>query len=106
MSTVALVVGRFSARRKKADHRVVPGWQGLWHNYVFHEDGGADTVVDRWLLYSAMLGVAALPVVNVMRDYALPRSFTAVTVNVLVAVALGACAFAVTWRTNRIDTYR
>lgn len=47
LGSVALVTGRFIARKKKADHRVVPGAEGLWHNYTFHEDGGADTVIDK-----------------------------------------------------------
>lgn len=106
LSSVALVFGRFAARRKKADHRVVPGWQGLWHNYVFHEDGGADTVVDRWLPLSIGLGVVALPVVAALRDHVLPRSFTALVVNALAAGLLGLCAYVMTWHTNEIDSYR
>ena len=106
LSVVALVAGRFSARRRKADHRVVPGWRGLWQNYVFHEDGGVDTVFDRWLVFSVGIGVTSLPLVGLLRDHVLSRSFAAVTINLLTAVVFGTGAFFVTWRTNRIDTYR
>ena len=102
----ALVAGRFVARRKKADHRVVPGVEGVWHNYVFHEDGGVDTVVDKVGILFIVGGVFALPIVSVLRDYVFPRSFTPIAINVLVSVLLGACAFAITWKTNKIDTYR
>jgi hypothetical protein len=102
----ALVVGRFIARRKKADHRVVPGVEGLWHNYVFHEDGGADTVVDKTGFILLAGGVVALPIVAALRDYVFPRSFTPLAINVLVSLLLGACACVVTWKTNKIDSYR
>lgn len=106
LSVVALVAGRFSARRRKADHRVVPGWRGVWQNFVFHEDGGVDTVFDRWLVFSVGIGVTSLPLVGLLRDHVLSRSFAAVTINLLTAVVFGTCAFFVTWQTNRIDTYR
>jgi hypothetical protein len=106
MSAIAMAVGRFSARRKKADHRVVPGWRGFWNNFVFHEDGGVDTVIDRGLFYCLAGGAVALPVVTMLRDYALPRSFTALTINFFAAAVLGVSAFVYTWRTNHIDTYR
>ena len=102
----ALVGGRLIARRKKADHRVVPGVEGLWHNYVFHEDGGADTVVDKTGFILLAGGVVALPIVAALRDYVFPRSFTPLAINVLVSLLLGACACAVTWKTNKIDSYR
>lgn len=102
----ALVSGRIIARRKKADHRVVPGIEGLWHNYVFHEDGGADTVVDTTGFMLLAGGVVALPIVSALRDYVFPRSFTPLAINLLIALLLGGCAFAVTWTTNKIDTYR
>ena len=106
LGSIALVAGRFIARRKKADHRVVPGVEGLWHNYTFHEDGGADTVIDATGIALLAAGVVALPVVHVMRDYVLPRSFTPLGINFLIAVLFGAASFAVTWQTNKIDQYR
>ena len=106
LGSVALVAGRFIARKKKADHRVVPGIEGLWHNYIFHEDGGADTVVDTKGLALLNAGVIALPIVRVLRDYVLPRSFTPLGINLLVALLLGAGSFAVSWQTNKIDQYR
>lgn len=106
LGSIALVAGRFIARKKKADHRVVPGIEGVWHNYVFHEDGGADTVIDKNGAILLAAGIGALPVVRVLRDYVLPRSFTPLGINFLVAVLLGVAAFAVTWQTNKIDQYR
>ena len=106
LATFALILGRLSARKKKADHRVVPGIEGLWHNYVFHEDGGADNVVDRTLFIFAVVGVCALPVVNIARGYVLPRSFTPLTINFLCAIVFGLGAFAYSWQTNKIDQYR
>lgn len=106
LGSIALVAGRFIARRKKADHRVVPGIEGVWHNYVFHEDGGADTVIDKYGAILLAAGVVALPVVQVMRDYVFPRSFTPLGINLLVAALIGGIAFVVTWQTNKIDQYR
>lgn len=106
LGSIALVAGRFIARKKKADHRVVPGVEGLWHNYTFHEDGGADTVTDKVGLGLLGVGFVALPVVHVLRDYVLPRSFTPLGINLLVTLLLGACSFAVSWQTNKIDQYR
>ncbi len=94
LASVGLVAGRFIARRKKADHRVVPGIEGVWHNYVFHEDGGADTVVDKTGIVLLVTGVIALPVVQVLRDYVLPRSFTRLGINFLVLILFGVCSFA------------
>ncbi len=106
LGSIALVAGRFISRRKKADHRVVAGIEGVWHNYVFHEDGDADTVID-WRGALLLIGGAiALPLVQIMRDYVLPRSFTPLSINLLVALLLGICSFAVTWKTNKIDQYR
>lgn len=106
LGSIALVAGRFIARKKKADHRVVPGVEGLWHNYTFHEDGGADTVIDRAGLGLLAIGFVALPVVHVFRDYVLPRSFTPLGINLLIALLLGVVSFATTWQTNKIDQYR
>jgi hypothetical protein len=106
LASAGLVAGRFIARRKKADHRVVPGIEGVWHNYVFHEDGGADTVVDKIGIALLAGGVIALPVVNVLRDYVLPRSFTPLGINLLVALLFAVGSFAVSWKTNKIDQYR
>jgi hypothetical protein len=106
LGSIGLVAGRFISRRKKGDHRVVPGVEGLWHNFVFHEDGDADTVIDKTGVLLLAAGVAALPIVNVMRDYVFPRSFTPLAINLIVAVMLGIGSFAVTWQTNKIDQYR
>ena len=106
LGSIALVAGRFISRRKKGDHRVVPGIEGVWHNYVFHEDGDADTVIDKTGLLLLVAGVVALPVVNVMRDYIFPRSFTALAINLLVALMMGIVSFAISWQTNKIDQYR
>lgn len=106
LGSIALVGGRFIARKKKADHRVVPGVEGLWHNYIFHEDGGADTVIDKAGLGLLAIGFVALPVVHVFRDYVLPRSFTPLGINLLIALLLGVVSFATTWQTNKIDQYR
>jgi hypothetical protein len=51
-------------------------------------------------------GFVALPVVHVLRDYVLPRSFTPIGINLLVALLLGTGSFAVSWQTNKIDQYR
>jgi hypothetical protein len=106
LASAGLVTGRFIARRKKADHRVVPGIEGLWHNYTFHEDGDADTVVDKTGIALLAAGVIALPVVNVLRDSVLPRSFTPLGINLLVALLFAVGSFAVSWQTNKIDQYR
>jgi hypothetical protein len=106
LASISLLGGRLIARKKKADHRVVPGIEGLWHNYEFHEDGGADKVIDRNIFLLAALGVFALPVVNIVRDYVLPQSFTPLAINALCAITFGVAAFTVTWRTNKIDEYR
>lgn len=106
MASLALLGGRLIARKKKADHRVVPGVEGLWNNYVFHEDGDVDKVVDRNIFVFGVLGCAALPVVNALRDYVLPRSFTPIVINSMSALLFGLAAFAVTWYTNKIDEYR
>jgi hypothetical protein len=106
LASAGLVTGRFIARRKKADHRVVPGIEGVWHNYVFHEDGDADTVVDKIGIALLAGGVIALPVVNVLRDSVLPRSFTPLGINLLVALLFAVGSFAVSWQTNKIDQYR
>ena len=106
LASAGLVTGRFIARRKKADHRVVPGIEGVWHNYVFHEDGDADTVVDKIGVALLAGGVIALPVVNVLRDSVLPRSFTPLGINLLVALLFAVGSFAVSWQTNKIDQYR
>jgi glucose-6-phosphate-specific signal transduction histidine kinase len=84
----------------------VPGIEGVWHNYVFHEDGGADTVVDKIGIALLAGGVIALPVVNVLRDYVLPRSFTPLGINLLVALLFAVGSFAISWKTNKIDQYR
>lgn len=106
LGSIALVAGRFISRRKKGDHRVVPGIEGVWHNYTFHEDGAADTVIDKAGLVLLAIGCIALPVVNILRDYVFPQSFTPLAINLLVAALLGVCSFAVTWQTNKIDQYR
>lgn len=106
LASVGLVAGRFIARRKKADHRVVPGIEGVWHNYVFHEDGDADTVVDKTGVVLLFAGVTALPTVHFLRDYVFPRSFTPLGINFLVALLFAVGSFAVTWQTNKIDQYR
>ena len=106
LASAGLVAGRFIARRKKADHRVVPGIEGVWHNYVFHEDGDADTVVDKTGMVLLLAGVTALPTVQFLRDYVFPRSFTPLGINFLVALLFASGSFAVTWKTNRIDEYR
>jgi hypothetical protein len=106
LSSAGLVMGRYVARRKKADHRVVPGIEGVWHNYTFHEDGGADTVVDKTGIALLAAGIVALPVVHVARDYVLPQSFTPLGINFLVTLLFAVGSFAVTWKTNKIDQYR
>jgi hypothetical protein len=73
---------------------------------VFHEDGGADKVMDRSVSLFAAVGVLALPIVNVMRDYVLPQSFTPIAINSLCTMLFGVAAFMVTLRTNKIDEYR
>jgi hypothetical protein len=106
LGSVALVAGRFVARRKKADHRVVPGIEGVWHNYVFHEDGGADTVVDKTGIVLLVVGVLALPMTQVLRDYVFPQSFTPLGINVFVTILMAVGSFGVVWQTNKIDQYR
>lgn len=105
-ASVALLGGRFIARKKKADHRIVPGIEGLWANYQFHEDGGVDKVFDKSTLLFAVLGAAALPIVAFLRDLVLPRSFTPLAINSIVAILFGGSAFAIDWYTNKIDEYR
>jgi hypothetical protein len=106
MASVALVAGRLIARKKKADHRVVPGVEGLWNNYVFHEDGGVDKRIDRSIFVFVAIGCAALPITNFLRDYFFPRSFTPVVINVSAAILLGAGSFCISWYANKIDEYR
>jgi hypothetical protein len=84
----------------------VPGIEGLWHNYTFHEDGDADTVVDKTGIALLAAGVVALPVVHVARDYVLPQSFTPLGINFLVTLLFAVGSFAVTWKINKIDQYR
>lgn len=106
LGSAALVAGRFVARRKKADHRVVPGIEGVWHNYVFHEDGEADTVIDKTGVMLLAMGVLALPIVHVLRDYVFPQSFTPIGINALVTILIAVGSFGVVWQTNKIDQYR
>lgn len=106
LGSAALVAGRFVARRKKADHRVVPGIEGVWHNYVFHEDGEADTVIDKTGVMLLAMGVLALPIVDVLRDYVFPQSFTPIGINALVTILIAVGSFGVVWQTNKIDQYR
>lgn len=106
IASLGLVAGRLVARKKKGDHRVVPGVEGLWNNYVFHEDGGADTAVDRVGVGLLAVGVVALPIVGFLRDVVFPQSFTPVAINGFAAVLAATIAYVVTWYTNKIDTYR
>lgn len=106
LGSAALVAGRFVARRKKADHRVVPGIEGVWHNYVFHEDGEADTVIDKTGVMLLAMGVLALPIVDVLRDYVFPQSFTPIGINALVTILIAVGSFGVVWQTNKINQYR
>lgn len=106
LGSAALVAGRFVARRRKADHRVVPGIEGVWHNYVFHEDGDADTVIDKTGLMLLAMGFLTLPVVHVLRDYVFPQSFTPLGINALVTILIALGSFGVAWQTNKIDQYR
>lgn len=93
----ALVLGRHAARRKMADARVVPGVEGLWNNYMFHEDGNVDKVLDRTGAVLLAGGLVALPLIDIMRDRVFPRSFGAAAIVFLVAGAMAAVAFAATW---------
>ena len=106
LGSAALVAGRFVARRKKADHRVVPGIEGVLHNYVFHEDGEADTVIDKTGGMLLAMGILALPIVDVLRDYVFPQSFTPIGINALVTILIAVGSFGVVWQTNKIDQYR
>ncbi len=93
----ALVAGRYAARRKMSDARVVPGVEGLWNNYVFHEDGNVDKVLDRTGAVLLAGGLVALPLIEIMRDRVFPRSFGALAIVLLVGGALSVLAFAGTW---------
>jgi hypothetical protein len=42
----------------------------------------------------------------VARDYVLPQSFTPLGINFLVTLLFAVGAFAVSWKTNKIDQYR
>ena len=106
LASGGLIVGRFASRKKKADHRVVPGIEGLWTNYQFHEDGGVDKNFDKSLPIFLIGGVIALPVVSFLRDVVLPRSFTPLAINSLVALLFGVGSYAANWYTNKIDEYR
>ena len=86
VAAVGLVTGRAMARRRAGDHHMLPGWEGFLFNYEFTEDGDADKVLDRMLPVWAIGGVVALPVVNVLRDWVLPRSATPIALYVVVAV--------------------
>ena len=84
----------------------MPGIEGVWHNYVFHENGEADTVVDKTGIALLAAGVVALPVVHIARDYVFSQSFTALGINLIIALFFAVGSFAVTWKTNKIDQYR
>ena len=85
---------------------VTVGYQTAISFYQFHEDGGVDKKFDRLIVVFAVAGGVALPVVSVLRDIVLPRSFTPLAINSLVALLFGTISFAVNWYTNRIDEYR
>jgi len=106
LASGAMIAGRLASRKKKADHRVVPGIEGVWTNYQFHEDGGVDKVFDKSLVILLAGGIVALPIVTFARDVVLPRSFTPLAINSLVAVLFAVAAFAANWYTNKIDEYR
>ena len=106
LASCAMIAGRLASRKKKADHRVVPGIEGVWSNYQFHEDGGVDKVIDKSVVILAAGGIVAVPVVAFVRDAVLPRSFTPLAINLLVAVLFAGAAFTASWYTNKIDGYR
>lgn len=105
LASGGMIFGRLVSRRKKADHRVVPGLEGVWSNYQFHEDGGVDKVFDTTLLIFVAGGIAALPAVSFMRDVVLPRSFTPIAINSLVASLFAVGSFVTNWYINKIDEY-
>ena len=102
---VALVVGRAMGRRRVGDHRMVPGAQGVVFNYEFSEDGQADKVLDRTTPILLLVGVIALPVTTVLRDYVFPRSATPIAFYIAIGVLGGAGTYFTTLKMPGRDLY-
>lgn len=105
IGAVALVGGRIMARRRVGDHRMVPGAQGIVFNYEFSEDGHADKVLDRVTPTLLLAGIAALPIITVLRDYVFPRSATPIALYIAIGVLGGVVAYFATLKMSRRDLY-
>ena len=91
---IAMVTGRFMSRRRRGDHTQAVGLEGLWHNFRFDENGDADYRFDRTgIVLLTAGGLAGLLVVNTLRDWVLPRSFTPLGIHTLAAATAFALAF-------------
>lgn len=92
----AMVVGRFASRRRRGDHTQVLGIEGLWHNFLFDEEGNMEYRFDRvgiaLLTVGGLLGMLAA---NLARDFVLPRSFTPVAIHALTAAIAFSAVFLV-----------
>ena len=98
---VSLVVGRYVARRTKADYRLVPGVEGVWAYYEFPDDDTVGKVFDRMVPALLGAGVLALPLVDLVRDYVAPRSFSPAGFWVFTAIVAGIAAYVGTVRWSR-----
>ena len=98
---IALVAGRYIARRTRADYRLVPGVEGVWAYYDFPDDDVVTKVFDRAMPVLLGAGVLALPLVDLVRDYVAPRSFSPAGFWVFTAIVAGIAAYVGTVRWSR-----
>jgi drug/metabolite transporter (DMT)-like permease len=84
---------------------MVPGAHGVVFNYEFSEDGQADKVLDRMTPLLLAVGVVALPMTTVLRDYIFPRSATPIAFYIAIGVLGGAVAYFATLKLLRRDLY-
>lgn len=98
---IALVAGRYIARRTKADYRLVPGVEGVWAYYDFPDDDAVTKVVDRAVPMLLAAGVLAVPLVALVRDHVAPRSFSPAGFWVFTAIVAGIAAYVGTVRWSR-----
>lgn len=102
IASIGLVIGRGMARRRAGDHHMVQGWEGFLFNYRFTDGDHVDKVLDRMVAVLAMSGVIALPVMNMLRDWVLPRSTTPLAVYLLAGALATMGSYVVAFRGRAI----
>ena len=91
---LALVVARWVSRRRRADHTLPPGVDGLWQNFRFDDEGEVEHRFDRVGIGLLTVGGAVGVVVTAfVRDHVLPRSFTPTAIHAITAAVAFAGIF-------------